>query len=86
MDSSTVLLIIAAVAAIALFFKILKAPIKLAFKLLLNMLSGFVLLFVFNYISAFFDFSLGINAVNGLICGVLGIPGLVLLVLVQLFI
>ena len=49
------------------------------------MLSGLVLLFVFNFIGGFFDFSLGINATNALVAGVLGIPGIVLLVLIQNF-
>ena len=58
---------------------------KFFFKLLLNMLSGLVLLFVFNFIGGFFDFALGVNAVNALVAGILGIPGLVLLVLIQNF-
>ena len=49
------------------------------------MLSGLVLLFVFNFIGGFFDFALGVNAVNALVAGILGIPGLVLLVLIQNF-
>ena len=53
--------------------------------LLLNMASGIVLLFVFNFIGGFFGFSLGVNAVTALVAGVLGIPGVILLVLVQNF-
>ena len=49
------------------------------------MISGIVLLFVFNFVGGFFDFQLGINAVNALVAGILGIPGIILLVLVQNF-
>ena len=56
------------------------------FKLLLNMISGLALLFVFNFIGGYFDFALGINAVNAIVAGVLGIPGVILLVLIQNFI
>ena len=46
-----------------------------------------VLLFVFNALGGMFDIEpLGINAVNALVSGVLGIPGVVLLVLVHNFI
>lgn len=68
-----------------LLISIIRLPVKLFFKLLLNMLSGLALLFVFNFIGGFFDFALGINAVNALVAGVLGIPGVVLLVLIQNF-
>ena len=68
-----------------LLISIIRLPVKFFFKLLLNMLSGLVLLFVFNFIGGFFDFALGVNAVNALVAGILGIPGLVLLVLIQNF-
>ena len=45
-----------------------------------------MLLFIFNFIGGFFDFSLGINTVNALVAGILGIPGVILLVLIQNFI
>ena len=64
---------------------LLKAPLRWFMKLLLNMAIGIVMLFVFNFIGGFFDFSLGINALNALVAGILGIPGVILLVLVKLF-
>ncbi|MGI6028730.1 MAG: pro-sigmaK processing inhibitor BofA family protein [Candidatus Heteroscillospira sp.] len=68
---------------LSILFKLLKKPIGLAFKLLLNALSGFVFLFVFNILGSFFEISLGLNFINALVAGVLGVPGVVLLLLVK---
>ena len=85
---SVATIIVIAVCALLLWllFTILRLPLKLIFKLLLNMISGLVLLFVFNFIGGYFDFALGINELNALVAGILGIPGVILLVLVQNFI
>ena len=84
---ATAIVIVVCVLLFWLLLTILRLPLRLIFKLLLNMVSGLVLLFVFNCIGGLLDFSaLGINAVNCLVAGVLGIPGVILLVLVQNFI
>lgn len=82
---ATVIVIVVCVLLLWLLFTILRLPLKFIFKLLLNMASGLVLLFVFNFIGGYFDFALGINAVNAIVAGVLGIPGVILLVLLQNF-
>ena len=58
---SILLMLAAAVLSLVILFKILAAPIRLVFKLLLNALCGFALLIVVNIISGFFDFSVEIN-------------------------
>ena len=85
MDEKTITLIVALVAAVFLFllFKLLKTPIKWAFKLLLNGLMGFVILFIVNWLGGFVGISLGVNWVNALVAGLLGTPGVVLLLLVK---
>ena len=80
---ATIITVIVCGLLLWLLISIIRLPVKFFFKLLLNMLSGLVLLFVFNFIGGFFDFALGVNAVNALVAGILGIPGLVLLVLIQ---
>lgn len=70
--------------SIVVVAKIAAAPIKKIFKLLLNALSGFLLLIVANLISGFFDFSIGINLLSCLISGVFGIPGVAFLILLKL--
>lgn len=66
------------------FVKILSAPIKGILKFILNMITGFLLLLAAEFICGFFNFSIGINYLNCLIAGVLGIPGVILLVLVKI--
>ena len=79
-----VFLFIAAVMSAVVVFKIAAAPIKLISKLLLNALSGFLLLLLANLVSGFFDFSITINFINCLISGVFGIPGVAFLVLLKI--
>ena len=80
----TILLIVGCVFALYVLLKIIAAPITLIFKLLLNTLSGFVLLFLANIISSFFDFSIPINLLSCLISGVFGIPGVIFLVMLKI--
>ena len=59
-------------------------PLKLALKVLLNTLLGFAALFLLNLTSGFTGFALGLNLFNAVVVGVLGVPGLALLVLLEL--
>ena len=80
---SVLLMLAAAVLSVVILIKILAAPVKLVFKLLLNAVCGFLLLIVVNIVSGFFDFSVEINLVNTLIAGCFGIPGALLLVILN---
>lgn len=84
METLSVLLILAAaVLSVVILVKILAAPVRLVFKLLINAVCGFLLLLVINIISGFFDFSIEMNLTNTLIAGCFGIPGALLLVLLK---
>ena len=72
-----------AVGLISLLLKLLRKPIKWAFKLLLHALFGFIFLFLFNFFGAWVDLSLELNWVNAVVTGVLGVPGVVILLLVK---
>lgn len=63
--------------------RILLKPIKLVLKILVNSLFGLLLLWGFNFIGAFFDILIPINVVTILLAGFLGIPGLILLIIMQ---
>ena len=65
--------------------KILSAPIRLILKLFINAGLGFVTLFIVNFFGGFFGISLGINFINALITGFLGIPGVILLIVLKIF-
>ncbi|MBR3561541.1 MAG: pro-sigmaK processing inhibitor BofA family protein [Oscillospiraceae bacterium] len=64
--------------------QLFSAPLKLALKVLLNTLLGFAALFLLNLAGGITGFTLGLNLLNALVVGILGIPGLVLLALLKL--
>lgn len=76
-----VFLIVIGSLLLSLVFRILRTPIKWAFKLLLNALIGFIALFLLNFIGEPIGLSLGVNWFNAIVTGLLGIPGVVLLLL-----
>lgn len=78
-----IFLILAFILSAVVLFKIAAAPVRLIFKLMLNALSGFVLLIIANIVSGFFDFSIPINLLSCVISGVFGIPGVALLILIS---
>ena len=59
-------------------------PIKMILKLMVNAIIGGLLLVLFNFIGGFLDFAIGLNPINALIVGFLGVPGLILLVVLKL--
>jgi len=63
--------------------RIFSTPFRLALKLLINTLLGFFALWAVNLTAGFTGIVLGLNLWNALIIGVLGLPGFVLLLLVQ---
>ena len=63
--------------------RILRTPLRLALKLLVNTLLGFLALWAVNLTAGFTGFALGFNLLNALIIGILGIPGFLLLLLTQ---
>ncbi len=69
---------------IGLLLKILKGPMKLAFKLLIHALFGFVFLFIFNFFGAWVDLSIPLTWINAIVTGVFGVPGVVLLLILQI--
>lgn len=74
--------ILAAFLLIALL-RIFSAPIRLALKVLGNTLLGFLALWAVNLTAGVTGIALGLNLMNALVIGILGLPGFVLLLLVQ---
>ena len=66
-------------------YKRIAAPIKKIFKLLLNAVCGLVLLFIANFIGGFFNFAIPVNLLTCIIAGAFGIPGVIFLGVVVLF-
>ena len=74
--------ILAAFFLIALI-RIFQTPLRLALKLLVNTLFGFLALWVVNLTAGITGIALGLNLWNALVIGILGLPGFVLLLLTQ---
>ena len=84
MDISFILLLVLAAAALYCFFKLLAAPVRLLFKFLINMVSGFLILLVCEFVLGFFDISIGMSFFNCLVAGICGIPGVLVLLLLKI--
>ena len=69
----------------AAFFalRIFTLPIRFFLKLLWSAFTGLLLLLVCNALGSMVGLSLAVNGVTALIAGVLGVPGLILLLLLQ---
>lgn len=77
-------LFLAALVAILLLLRLLTAPIRLGYKLIINLACGYLLLFLFNLFSGLTGFVLDLNLISAAVLGLLGLPGFVLLLFVRL--
>jgi inhibitor of the pro-sigma K processing machinery len=63
--------------------RVFSTPLRVALKLLVNTLLGFLALWVVNLTAGVTGIALGLNLLNALVIGILGVPGFVLLLLTQ---
>ena len=73
---------------LAVFFlialiRVFSTPLRIALKLLVNTLLGFLALWATNLTAGLTGITLGFNLLNALIIGIMGLPGFVLLLLTQ---
>ena len=78
-----ILLVLFAVFALLAVLRLFAAPLKLAGKLLVNTLLGFAVLIIVNFLGSFIGISLGVNWINAVVIGLLGLPGVALLLVLQ---
>ena len=76
-------LIIALLFLLLVGIKLFSAPLRLAIKVGMNTLLGFLALVVLDLFSPLLGIHIAVSLVNALIIGVLGLPGLALLILMQ---
>lgn len=69
--------------AVVIIAKILSWPFKIIFKLLINIILGGLLLMVVNIFGAGFGLHIPFNTITALISGILGLPGVILLIILQ---
>lgn len=63
--------------------KLLLIPIKIVWKLIVNAVIGGITLILINFLGAFLGVYIPINIITALITGLLGVPGVVLILILQ---
>ena len=63
--------------------RVFRTPLRVAVRLLANTLLGFLALWTVNLTAGLTGVALGLNLMNALVIGILGLPGFVLLLLTQ---
>lgn len=83
LDIGIFLTYVGAILLIFIFGRIFVWPMKVVLKLALNSLIGGVAILLVNALGAQWDIFIPLNILNALIVGVLGLPGAVLLLILQ---
>lgn len=85
-DLTTVLAYLFGILLVFFVGRIFLLPLKIVFKLIYNAIIGGIMLYVINFVGAHFGFTLALNPITALVAGFLGIPGIILLALVKVFV
>jgi inhibitor of the pro-sigma K processing machinery len=75
--------IVVVVLVLVLLVKLFRGPLKWIWKLLLNTLGGFVALFILNLFGGLIGLTLELNWINAAVAGILGLPGIIILLLIE---
>lgn len=84
MDTNTIISYIACICFLFIFGKVFILPIRTMLKLLVNSILGAIIIFIINWIGVIFNFHIGLNIITSIVVGILGIPGTILLVILNL--
>lgn len=84
MDTNTIIIYIACICFLFLFGRIFILPIKSILKLVLNSCIGALMIYLVNVVGMLFDFHIGLNYITAIFTGILGVPGVILLVILKL--
>ncbi len=82
-SGAVIIVAVIAVIFLLLFFKILGSSLKWILKLLLNAVTGFVILFLVNIVGGIIGIELDLNWINALVAGFFGAPGVVVLLIIK---
>lgn len=75
--------IVLGILVLFIILKILALPMKLIIKLVINGLIGALIIFLINFFGATVGFGIELNWITSLIVGILGIPGVVLVIILH---
>ena len=82
-SGAVIIVAVIAVLFLLLFFKILGSSLKWILKLLLNAVTGFMILFLVNIVGGIIGIELDLNWINALVAGFFGAPGVVVLLVIK---
>ncbi len=86
MDLSVVIAYLLGLVILYFLARLLFIPLRVIARLIINGIIGGVMLAVFNLIGGYFGLYLAINPVTVLVAGLMGIPGVVLLIAIRYFV
>lgn len=64
-------------------FRLFEVPLRILSKLIFNSLIGGIALFLLSFILGFFNINLAVNVFNAIFVGLLGIPGLITIIILN---
>lgn len=73
------------ITALIIITRILNIPFSKIIKLIINSILGAVLIWGINKATATFGFHIGLNMITSVFIGILGIPGAILLIVINFF-
>ena len=86
MDTSSIITYLACICFIFVFGRIFIVPIKKVLMLILNSLLGGLAIYIINLIGAGFNFHIGLNVFTSVLVGILGVPGVICIVILKIFV
>ena len=84
LDFNTILTFVACIIFLFIFGKIFILPLKSILKLVFNSILGGIGIYIINLVGTSFGFHIGLNIGTAILVGILGIPGVALLVVLEL--
>lgn len=77
---------LACICFLFIFGRVFIIPIKKILKLVINSILGGVIIFFINLVGVIWGFHIGLNIFTSILVGILGIPGVVCIIIIKLFI
>lgn len=86
LDINSIIVYIACIIFLFLIGKFFIIPLKIIARIIGNSILGGILIFIVNTIGNMFNFHIGLNIGTAIVTGILGVPGVILLILLKIFI
>ncbi|MBR2743842.1 MAG: pro-sigmaK processing inhibitor BofA family protein [Clostridia bacterium] len=86
MEKYALLICVACIVFTVFVGKIFSSPLKKVLKFILNSVMGVGLIWITNLIGANFNFHIGLNWYTIIATGLLGVPGVILMIILKVFV